>query len=145
VRNTANSVLGFLQHGTDATTTAVFMGFLNGYYKPILDRGKGMSFGQDLYLEGAMNEIAFSQTGGANYLQDALKYYSLGHEQGPNRPQPLYGLFDVYRAMGDVVDAKATAAEILANWPSDTRVADSMAQFMSPTKTSSVPSSAKTP
>lgn len=130
VRNTANSVLGFIQRGTDATTTAALIGFLNSYYNPILDRGTGMSFGQDVYLEGAVNEIAFAQTGGTNYLQDAIKYYLLGHELGPNRPQPLYGLFDVYRAAGDVTDTKAIAAEILANWPGDQRVGTSLAQFL---------------
>ena len=61
VRNTANSVLGLVQHGLDATTTADLMGFLNSYYDPILDRGKGMSFGQDLYLEGAVNEWRLSK------------------------------------------------------------------------------------
>jgi hypothetical protein len=138
VRNTANSVLNFVQNGTDATTTAALIGFLNSYYKPILDQGRGMSFGQDVYLEGAVNEIAFAQTGDPSYLQDALKYYGLGHELGPNRPQPLYGLFDVYRAIGDATDTKIIASEILANWPADTRVQASLQQFLSSTPAISV-------
>lgn len=130
VRNTANSVLGFLQHGVNASTTAELMNFLNSYYKPLLDRGTGMSFGQDLYLAGAVNQIAFAQTGGVNYLQDAIKYYGLGHELGPNRPQALYGLFDVYRVSGDVANTKIIAEKILANWPQDTRVKDSLTEFL---------------
>ncbi len=136
VRNTASNILGFIQHGTDATTTYALVGFLNHYYAPILNGGKGMSFGQDVYLEGAVNEIAFAQTGNPAYLQGALKYYSLGHELGPNRPQPLYGLFDVYRAMGDVTDTRAVAAEILVNWPNDTRIQTSLKQFMGTVQTS---------
>ncbi len=135
VRNTANSILGFLQRGPDATTTAALVGFLNTYYDPIIVRGRGMSFGQDVYLEGAVNEIAFAQTGNLAYAQDSIKYYSLGHELGPDRPQVLYGLFDMYRAIGDVANTKMIASEILANWPSDTRVAQSLAQFLSASST----------
>lgn len=141
VRNTANNVLGFIQHGTDATTTHALVSFLMGYYKPILDRGRGMSFGQDVYLVGAVNEIAFAQTGDPSYLQDSLKYYMLGHELGPDRPQPLYGLFDVYRAMNDASGTVTAAQEILHNWPGDTRVEQSLAQFM--TATSSAPKAKK--
>lgn len=136
VRNTANNILGFIQQGTDATTTHALVNFLNSYYNPILNSGKGMSFGQDVYLEGAVNEIAFAHTGDTSYLQDALKHYSLGHELGPNRPQALYGLFDVYRALGDVTDTKAIAAQILANWPTDTRISSSLQQFLSTVQTS---------
>lgn len=131
VRNMANSVLAFVQNGRDATSTADLIGFLNGYYNPILDSGKGMSFGQDVYLEGAINEIAFVQTGNPTYLQAAQKYYEEGNTLGPNRPQPLYGLFDVYRAEGDASSATRVANTILTNWPTDTRIGQGLQQFLS--------------
>lgn len=134
VRNTANSVLSLIQRGTDATTTAALIGFLNGYYDPILAQGKGMSFGQDVYLEGAINEVAFAQTGNPNYLENALQYYREGNMLGPNRPQPLYGLFDVYRAMGDVTDTQIIAQKILMNWPMDQSVPGALAQFLASAK-----------
>src|SRR5271154_3518274 len=74
VRNTANSVLGLLQQTHDATTTAEILSFLDTYYSPIIAGGKGMSFGQDLYLEGAINEVAFSSTGNGQYLLNAQKF-----------------------------------------------------------------------
>ena len=92
VRNMANSVLSFVQQGGDATSTAALIGFLNSYYDPILNSGKGMSFGQDLYLEGAINEVAFATTGDPTYLAAAQKWYQEGVALGPNRPQALYGL-----------------------------------------------------
>jgi hypothetical protein len=140
VRNLANSVLSFVQQQSgNPTSTADLIGFLNSYYNPILDRGKGMSFGQDLYLEGAVNEIAFVQTGDPTYLSAAQKWYQEGEQLGPNRPQPLYGLFDVYRAAGDASDTISVAQKILSNWPSDTRIEQSLVQFLStatPTSTS---------
>ena len=60
-----------------------------------------MSFGQDLYLLGAINETAYAHTGNPAYLAAAQRYYEEGVAMGPNRPQSLYGLFDVYRAEGN--------------------------------------------
>ncbi len=123
VRNTANSILGILQRGVGPTSTVMaLVDFVQGYYDPIIARGKGMSFGQDLYLEGAMNELAFVATGEGSFLNATRQYYSEGVGLGPNRPQSLYGLFDVYRASGDATDAIAVGQKILSNWPSDQNV-----------------------
>jgi hypothetical protein len=138
VRNTANSVLNFVQQSPNATSTDALVGFLMDYYNPILAQGKGMSFGQDLYLVGAINEIAFSKTGQTNFLSTAQQYYEEGEQLGPNRPQPLYGLFDVYRAEGNVASTTAVADLIIKNW-NDTTVSQALAQFLasaSPTTTS---------
>ena len=131
VRNTANSVLSFVQQSQDATSTDALVGFLMSYYSPVLSRGHGMSFGQDLYLVGAINEIAFSRTGQSGFLSTAQQYYEEGEQLGPNRPQPLYGLFDVYRAEGNMASTTAIANKILTNWPSDQSVAASLIQFQS--------------
>jgi hypothetical protein len=141
VRNLGNSVLGFIQQGADPTSTAELITFLNSYYDPILAQGKGMSFGQDLYLEGAVNETAFASTGDPNYLAAALKYYQEGEMDGPNRPQPLYGLFDIYRAEGDATDTVAVGEKILSNWPTDTRIQAALQAFLQ--SVSSTPAAAK--
>ena len=130
VRNVANSTLGIVQRGLDATSTRELIGFLDGYYEPILSRERGMSFGQDLYLMGAINEIAFAQTGEQSYLTASKRYYEEGERLGPDRPQVLYGLFDIYRAMGDVTNTKRVADKILTNWPTDTRIQASLDQFL---------------
>ena len=129
VRNMANSVLAFVQQGGDASSSAQLIGYLNSYYDPILSQRRGMSFGQDLYIEGAINEIAFAETGNPTYLAASQKYYEEGNQLAPNRPQPLYGLFDVYRAAGDATDTIITGNKILTNWPTDTRIATSLQQF----------------
>jgi hypothetical protein len=130
VRNMANSVLAFVQQSPNASSTAALVGFLNQYYDPILNYGRGMSFGQDLYLEGAINEIAFATTGNPSYLQAAQKWYSEAVADGPNRPQALYGLFDVYRAEGNTTGTLAIGARILKNWPGDTQVQQAMSQYL---------------
>jgi hypothetical protein len=129
VRNMANSILSFVQQSTDASNTAALIGYLNGYYNPILNQGKGMSFGQDLYLEGAINEIAFANTGGPTYLAAAQKWYSEGVALGPNRPQVLYGLFDIYRAENNTTGTIAVGTTIMRNWPTDTSIQKAMAAY----------------
>lgn len=130
VRNMANSVLSFVQQGGGASSTAALISFLNSYYDPILNQGRGMSFGQDLYLEGAINEVAFATTGDPTYLAAAQKWYQEGVTLGPNRPQSLYGLFDVYRAEGNVTDTIAIGTTILQNWPTDTTIRQTLAQYL---------------
>lgn len=130
VRNTANSVLNFVQQSPNATSTDALVSFMMGYYDPILAQGRGMSFGQDLYLVGAVNEIAFARTGQANFLNAAQQYYEEGNALGPNRPQPLYGLFDVYRTEGNIASTTAIANKIISNWPSDQSIKQALAQFL---------------
>ena len=130
VRNMANSVLGFVQNSTSATTTAELITFLNSYYDPILARGKGMSFGQDLYLEGAINEMAFVKTQDPTYLAASIHWYEEANQLGPDRPQALYGLFDVYRFEGNVASTTAVAEKILSLWPTDPNVQQGLAQFL---------------
>lgn len=130
VRNMANSVLGFVQQSQDATSTAELIRFMTSYFEPILVRGKGMSFGQDVYLMGAINEMAYTKTGNINYLENAKKYYLEGESLGPDRPQVLYGLFDVYRMGGDTANAEAIGNKILTNWPTDQTVQQGMAQLL---------------
>jgi hypothetical protein len=130
VRNTANNILGFVSQGADPTSTSVLISFLTDYYAPIIDRGKGMSFGQDLYLMGAINELAFAHTRNPAYLIASQKYYEEGVVFGPNRPQALYGLFDVYRAEGNVESTTAIGEKILSNWPADSSIAASLQAFL---------------
>jgi hypothetical protein len=129
VRNMANSTLGFVQRSQDATSTAMLLSFLDKYYAPIIARGKGMSFGQDLYLNGAINEIAFVRTQNPQYIVASQSYYEKARMLGPNRPQPLYGLFDIYRFEGDATDTIAVGEKILSLWPTDQSVSNGLAEF----------------
>jgi hypothetical protein len=131
VRNTNNIVLNLLQRGGGNPELVIsLVDFIERYYKPILERGRGMSFEQNLYVLGAINELAFFQTKQTKYLLAAENHYSQGLELGPRRPQFLYGMFDIYRIEGNVPQAKAIADRILKQWPNDTRTRDALADFL---------------
>ena len=131
VRNLASTVLGLMsQDATSPELTEKLLEYVQDYYDPIVSRGKGMSFSQNHYLLGIMNEIAFVKTNELSYINQAKKYFTAGHERGPTRPQSLYGLFDVYRALGEVEAAKAIGEQILDQWPDDERTREILGDFL---------------
>jgi len=121
VRNTANSILTMVQRSEPAAIKDL-MTLIEEMYTPILSRGKGMSFGQNLYLMGFMNEIAHIRTKEPQYLQAARKYFLLALERGPRRPQALYGLLDIARFENNPTAYLAVAEQILSQWPTDEKV-----------------------
>lgn len=130
VRNTANVILGLIQQNDKPEIVAELLSYVEKYYRPIVERGRGMSFEQDLYLLGALNEAAFIKTKNVSYLEAAQNYYSKGLTLGPKRPQFLYGMFDIYRTEGNVDGAKAIAAQILSQWPTDERARRGLQDFL---------------
>lgn len=104
--------------------------FLRGYYAPIINKGNGTSFNQNLYLLGTLNEIAFIKTGNPQYLEEAKSYILRSYELGPKRPQALYGLLDVYRLEGNWDKAKKVSEEILTYWPNDEKVQGVYSQIL---------------
>lgn len=122
VRNTASLALNIIGSTDDSNLIAQVVEFVVGYYEPIVKRGTGMSFGQNMYILGALHETAFLKTRDPKYFERAKFYYEKGLELGPRRPQPLYGLFDIYRLEGNVDAARRVVDQILSQWPEDERV-----------------------
>jgi hypothetical protein len=130
VRNVGSVVANIVSSNPQSPETiAAAISYLDGYYQPIIQGGRGMSFTQNLYLLGNLNQAAFLRTGNSAYLLAAEQYYLLGHEASPKRPQFLYGLFDVYRIKRDVDGARAITDKILSIWPDDDRVRKSLIEF----------------
>lgn len=130
VRNFTNVALDLASRTDDPTVVFQIMDFVEGYFGPIIKREKGMSFGQDLYLLGALNEVAFLKTKDQKYFERSKFYFEKGHELGPRRPQPLYGLLDIYRIEGNVQKVQETANQILSQWPDDERTKLVLADFL---------------
>ncbi len=130
VRNTTNIILGLVQQNDKPEIVSELVDYVEKYYRPIIERGRGMSFEQNLYLLGALHEAAFIKTKNPAQLQAAKNYYLKGLELGPKRPQFLYGMFDVYRTEGNVEAAKAIAAQILSQWPDDKRAQKGLQDFL---------------
>ena len=130
VRNTTSLALNIIGSADDPNLIAQVVDFVVGYYEPIAKRGTGMSFGQDMYILGALHETAFLKTRDAKYFERAKFYFEKGLELGPKRPQPLYGLFDIYRLEGNIQGTQKIVDQILGQWPEDERVKAGFAEFL---------------
>ncbi len=134
VRNMTSYILNFIQQTNDPNLIVPLTQYAERYYAPIIARGSGMSFGQDLYLMGVINEVTLVKTKDPKYLTAAHNYYAKALELGPMRPQALFGMFDVYRFEGNVEGAKKIADQILAQWPNETKTRDALANFLKQAK-----------
>jgi hypothetical protein len=132
VRNTAGTVMGII--GSSAAKNpeiaSPLLVFLNTFYNPIIENGRGMSFDQNLYVLGAGNENAYTITHDSKYLLTAQQYFEQGLANSPKRPQFIYGLFDVYRIEGSMEGAKKMLDLITTYWPQDQRVKPAFDDFV---------------
>ncbi len=130
VRSSGNVVLGVIQQTDRPDVISDLMNFMETSYRPIVEYGRGMSFEQNLYILGTLNELSFVKTKDIKYFNAAKKYYSQGLTLGPKRPQFLYGMFDIYRMEGNVDGSKRIADQILAQWPDDFRTKSALDSFL---------------
>ncbi|MEK7507987.1 MAG: hypothetical protein AAB602_02805, partial [Patescibacteria group bacterium] len=130
VRNVTNIVVNVVQQTDNPEEIADVISFAESYYKPIIERGAGMSFEQNAYILGTLNELAFMKTKQIKFISAAHNYFEQGLRLGPKRPQFLYGMFDVYRIEGNVEGAQAIARQILEQWPNDERVKLGLEDFL---------------
>ncbi len=144
VRNVGSMVLTIVRNSTQnpALVQAVNE-YLMQYYKPIIEYGRGPSFSQDLYVLGLINESAYISTKDVRYLDIARAYYEEGNHRGPDRPQFLYGLFDVYRFADDSAKTADIANQLLTRWPGDAAIQTQFQKFQERITASSTPSSSK--
>lgn len=125
VRQVTNIALDIIQQSSGKPKNAEsLVNFAESFYAPIIRRGRGMSFSQNLYVLGLMHRAALMQTRDGRHLAANIAYYEEGLRLSPNRPQFLYGLFDAYRLAGDFEKARKIGEKIVANWPTDKKVAE---------------------
>jgi tetratricopeptide (TPR) repeat protein len=120
VRQATGMVMDLVQRGIDEPERMV--NFAESFYTPIVERGRGMSFSQDLYVLGLVHQAALMGTRDGRHLAAAIAYFEEGLRLSPDRPQFLYGLFDAYRLAGDFDRARETGEKIISLWPADVRV-----------------------
>ena len=124
VRNMATEMVGLVGGGgTTPEVKEALASFVVSSFAPIIAYGKGMSFGQDLYILGTLNRLVFQSTNKKEYLDVAEQYFIKAFELGPRSQQPLYALLDIYLVKQDAGRVQKLAEQIRAQWPSDTRVA----------------------
>lgn len=131
VRNTGSVILNVIQGSKQpGPVVTELVKYAEKYFKPLVDYGRGMSFGQDIYILGALNATAFRQTGNGEYLLAAENYFRKGLVFSPKRPQYLYGLFDIYRMGNDLAKGQDVGEKILSLWPINNKAKGQLEGFL---------------
>lgn len=117
VRQLTNYTAQIISQDKNKELINVVMEYVNGYLNPILKRGKGLSFNQNLYLAGRLNLAAYQSTGDEKYLKKAEEIFNWSYSLGPKRPQALYGLFYICQFKQDKECLGRWGNEILNYWP----------------------------
>ncbi|MBS3903231.1 MAG: tetratricopeptide repeat protein [Anaplasmataceae bacterium] len=118
------------QHGAqNPDLTRQIVQYLEEEYEPIISRGRGMSFTQNLFLLGAVNHAAFIQTKDPAYLERAISLFEEGRELSPDRPQFLYQLFGAYQIAGQKEKAIEVGERIIELWPNDENIKKGLEQL----------------
>jgi hypothetical protein len=76
----------------------------------------------------SLNKAAFEGSREAKYLNAAQKYSQEGLSFSPNRPEFLYGLYDVYTLRGDALKEAIQARLITSFWPDGLSCSESQIQ-----------------
>jgi tetratricopeptide (TPR) repeat protein len=113
---------GFINQSDSPEVIDILVKYIESYANPILKKGKGLSFNQDLYLAIRFYLTAYEKTKDQKYLDKAKQYAELSYSLGPKRPQVLYSLFDIYRLENNIEKAKEIGNQILTYWPDDENV-----------------------
>jgi tetratricopeptide (TPR) repeat protein len=121
---------GFISQNQNPEVIDVLVKYIKTYSDPILNRGKGLSFNQDLYLAIRLYLTAYEKTKDQKYLDEAKKYAELSYSLGPKRPQVLYSLFDIYRLENNMEKAKEIGNQILNYWPDDANVKEAYDELL---------------
>jgi hypothetical protein len=130
VRHLASTITPFLSNERNKDLVPTVVRFAEDKYRTIMDRGTGMSFNQNIFVLATMYQTAFVRTGNLQYLEAAKQNYLRGLALAPRRPQFLYGLFDVYRMLGDKKGVLDIKTKIVENWPDDERIGPATDEFM---------------
>lgn len=130
VRHLTSTITPFLNNEKNKDVVPTVVQYAEDNYRTIMDRGRGMSFTQNIFVLATMYQAAFVRTGNVNYLEAAKQNYLRGLSFAPHRPQFLYGLFDVYRMMGDKKGVLDIKEKILELWPDDERIVLATDEFL---------------
>ncbi len=115
------SLLG-LNSQSRPEVAAVVLKYYGQFMDPLVARGRGLSYGQTIYVAAAVQQTAYEATGGEQFAKAAEQLYRRGLEYSPHRPQYLYGLLKIYEKSNRKEEARRIAQEILSFWPTDDEV-----------------------
>lgn len=123
VRFYANDVVTILSSGKNPEEiTGEIMKFSRTFIDPQIEKTNGLNHAQLLYVMGTAYIKMWEQYQKQEYFDKVVGYYTEGLKINDERPQFLYGLFDLYANAGKKDEAKQIGEKILSIWPDDKKI-----------------------
>lgn len=99
------------------------------WIEPIVKKGKGFGYSQNLYNFAMIYELAAEKLKSAEYLQKSVDLFYEGLKNSPNRKLFLKGLFSVCQLTGDNEKLKEIGEIILRFWPEDREIKEALGKL----------------
>lgn len=116
-------LINIINQQTEKQVIDVLIKQAEGRMAPILEKGTGFSFNQNLYTFGSIYKIAALKFHDLDYYQKAINIFQMGLKYSPNRSIFLKGLFELYSAnKDDQTKALEIGKTILEYYPNETKV-----------------------
>lgn len=126
IRFLSQQVVELISKKPAEEASRALMSYLESYLTPIIRKQTILNYTQNFIILGGLYHAAWVNYGKQEDLEKAIAYYSRGLEASPRRPQFLYNLFDLYRASGNIGEAKKIGEQILTFWPQDQKTKEEL-------------------
>lgn len=120
--NYLNMVAQTMGRIEDEKTLRALMEYVEPQMRPILEKGTGLNFSQNLYNIGTVYKVAGIKLNDEKYYTEAIRVFELGMEASPRRPLFLYGMFELYYAKRDAKKTKEIGEIILKYYPQEQKI-----------------------
>ncbi len=119
---TLNQLTNLIRNGLSEEVGGLIVGYAEEIARPILADSQSPELTKIILKMGIVYQTTWSIYEDKVYAEAAENLYLRGLEVSPNRPQFLYGLFDLYLSEGRVKEAIEVGEQITAIWPADSLV-----------------------
>ncbi len=119
---TLNQLTNLIRNGLSEEVGGLIVGYAEEIARPILADPQSPELTKTILKMGIVYQTAWSVYENKVYAEAAENLYLRGLEVSPDRPQFLYGLFDLYLSEGRVREAIEVGEQITAIWPADSLV-----------------------
>lgn len=118
----ADQMAGIIRSGPPKPIGQALIDYTINRITPVLENEASPELTKMLLKAAIVYQTGWLLYGDEKYFQQAEFYLLQGLEKSPNRPQFLYGLFDLYSAKKENAKALGIGETIIRLWPKDSYI-----------------------
>ncbi len=131
IRFLENQIGGIVAQKPPQQVADALVAYADSISRVAKSENESSNFVQEIVILGSIHATNFANYKEKRDYDMALALFQKGLVLSPNRPQFLYGLFQLYVNAGEKDNARATAEKILSIWPGDKKMQEAMSALSS--------------